>query len=93
MSTKNTERIRITPEGRLGISNTEPSEILTVTGNVHTPGGDGFIYGNTWGTTGKTSSRMYSTGLENRIENIVAENKGLNIYAVSYTHLTLPTKA
>ena len=81
MSTKNTERIRITPEGRLGISNTEPSEILTVTGNVHTPGGDGFIYGNTWGTTGKTSSRMYSTGLENRIENIVAENKGLNIYA------------
>ena len=81
MSTKNTERIRITPEGRIGISNTEPSEILTVAGNVHTNGGDGFIYGNTWGTTGKTSSRMYSTGLENKIENIVAENKGLNIYA------------
>jgi len=81
MSTKNTERIRITPEGRIGISNTEPSEILTVAGNVHTTGGDGFIYGNTWGTTGYTSSRMYSTGLENKIENIVAEGKGLNIYA------------
>ena len=81
MNTKNTERVRITPEGRIGISNTEPSEILTVAGNVHTTGGDGFIYGNTWGTTGYTSSRMYSTGLENKIENIVAENKGLNIYA------------
>ena len=81
MSTKNTERIRITPEGRIGISNTQPSEKMTVAGNVHTTGGDGFIYGNTWGTTGKTSSRMYSTGLENKIENIVAEGKGLNIYA------------
>ena len=81
MSTKNTERIRITPEGRIGISNTQPSEKMTVAGNVHTTGGDGFIYGNTWGTTGYASSRMYSTGLENKIENIVAENKGLNIYA------------
>jgi len=81
MSTKNTERVRITPEGRIGISNTQPSEKMTVAGNVHTTGGDGFIYGNTWGTTGKTSSRMYSTGLENKIENIVAEGKGLNIYA------------
>jgi len=81
MSTKNTERVRITPEGRIGISNTQPSEKLTVAGNVHTTGGDGFIYGNTWGTTGYASSRMYSTGLENKIENIVAEGKGLNIYA------------
>ena len=80
MSTKNTERIRITPEGRIGISNTQPSEKMTVAGNVHTTGGDGFIYGNTWGTTGKTSSRMYSSGLENKIENIVTINKGLNIY-------------
>jgi hypothetical protein len=81
MSTKNTERIRITPEGRIGISNIIPSEKLTVAGNVHTTGGDGFIYGNTWGTTGYASSRMYSSGLENKIENIVAEGKGLNIYA------------
>jgi hypothetical protein len=83
MSTKNTERIRITPEGRIGISNTHPSERMTVAGNVHTIGGDGFIYGNTWGTAGQTSSRMYSSHLvgENKIENIVAEGKGLNIYA------------
>jgi hypothetical protein len=83
MSTKNTERIRITPEGRIGISNTQPSERMTVAGNVHTIGGDGFIYGNTWGTAGQTSSRMYSSHLvgENKIENIVAEGKGLNIYA------------
>jgi len=80
MSTQNTERIRITPEGRIGISNIHPSEKMTVAGNVHTTGGDGFIYGNTWGTTGYTSSRMYSSGLENKIENIVTINKGLNIY-------------
>lgn len=83
MSTKNTERVRITPEGRIGISNTHPTEKLTVAGNVHAIGGDGFIYGNTWGSASNTSSRMYSSHLvgENKIENIVAEGKGLNIYA------------
>ena len=83
MSTKNTERVRITPEGRIGISNTHPTEKLTVAGNVHATLGDGFIYGNTWGSASNTSSRMYSSHLvgENKIENIVAEGKGLNIYA------------
>ena len=83
MSTKNTERVRIDTVGRVGISNTHPTEKLTVAGNVHATGGDGFIYGNTWGSASNTSSRMYSSHLvgENKIENIVAEGKGLNIYA------------
>ena len=83
MKTRNTERVRITSDGRIGISNTHPTERMTVAGNVHTIGGDGFIYGNTWGSASNTSSRMYSSHLvgENKIENIVAEGKGLNIYA------------
>ncbi len=83
MKTRNTERVRITSDGRIGISNTHPTERMTVAGNVHTTGGDGFIYGNTWGSASNTSSRMYSSHLvgENKIENIVAEGKGLNIYA------------
>ena len=83
MKTRNTERVRITSDGRIGISNTHPTERMTVAGNVHTIGGDGFIYGNTWGSASNTSSRMYSSHLvgENNIENIVAEGKGLNIYA------------
>ena len=83
MKTRNTERVRIDTVGRVGISNTHPTEKLTVAGNVHATGGDGFIYGNTWGSASNTSSRMYSSHLvgENKIENIVAEGKGLNIYA------------
>jgi hypothetical protein len=82
-STKNTERMRIQSNGYVGISNTFPDEKLTVEGNVHTIKDTGFIYGNTWGTAGQTSARMYSSYLagENKIENIVAEGKGLNIYA------------
>ena len=83
MKTRNTERVRIDTVGRVGISNTHPTEKLTVAGNVHATLGDGFIYGNTWGSASNTSSRMYSSHLvgENKIENIVAEGKGLNIYA------------
>jgi hypothetical protein len=82
-STKNTERMRIQSNGYVGISNTFPDEKLTVEGNVHTIKDTGFIYGNTWGTAGQTSARMYSSYLagENKIENIVAEGKGLNFYA------------
>ena len=83
MKTRNTERVRIDTVGRVGISNTHPTEKLTVAGNVHATLGDGFIYGNTWGSASNTSSRMYSSHLvgENKIENIVAEGKGLNFYA------------
>jgi len=83
MKTRNTERVRIDTVGRVGISNTHPTEKLTVAGNVHATLGDGFIYGNTWGSASNTSSRMYSSHLvgENKIENIVAPGKGLNFYA------------
>ena len=79
-NTKNTERMRITPEGKIGIANTNPTEELTLAGNVHIVGSNAVVYGNTWGSKGM---RMYSSPFvgENRVENIVATGKGLNFYA------------
>ena len=78
--TKNTERMRIASSGYVGLANTNPTEALTVAGNVHVIGSNAIVYGNTWGSKGM---RMYSTPLvgENKIENIVTTGKGLNFYA------------
>lgn len=75
-TTKNTERMRLTKDGKLGIANTNPSEALTVSGNVHVTGSNAVVYG-----TG--GMRMYSvpSAGENRIENTVSSGKGLNFYA------------
>src|SRR6056300_1588979 len=81
--TKNTERIRITSNGYVGISNTNPTERLTVNGNVFVMGSNSVVYGNTWGSTGNTAMQVYSSpnSGENRIENIVGAGKGLKIFA------------
>jgi hypothetical protein len=79
--TKNTERVRIASDGKVGIGVTEPPEKLTLGGNLKINGSNTAVLGNTWGTQGNTSMRVYSspaTG-ENFIENITAANKGLNI--------------
>jgi len=82
-STKNSERMRITSNGFVGIANTNPSERLTVSGNIHVTGSNAVIYGNVWGTTGNTAMRVYSSPTvgETRVENIVASGKGINFYA------------
>ena len=74
--TKNAERMRIASNGKIGIANTNPSEALTISGNVHVTGSNAVVYG-----TG--GMRMYSvpgTG-ENKIENILSAGKGLNFFA------------
>jgi hypothetical protein len=79
-ATKNTERMRVASTGKVGIANTNPSEALTVSGNVHVTGSNAIVYGNTWGSKGM---RMYSDPNlgENKVENIVSTGKGLNFYA------------
>src|SRR6056300_240645 len=79
-ATKNTERMRVASTGKVGIANTNPSEALTVSGNVHVTGSNAVVYGNTWGSKGM---RMYSNPNvgENKVENIVEAGKGLNFYA------------
>lgn len=75
--TKNTERLRIASDGKIGIANTNPSEALTVSGNVHILGSNTLVLG-----TDK-SMRVYSSPSvnETRIESKVGAGKGLNIYA------------
>jgi hypothetical protein len=90
--TKNTERIRITSDGKVGISNTNPTEKLTVSGNVYVIGSNATIYGNIWGSGGNTSMRIHSTPSvgENKIENIVGTGKGLNFYASTSSSMGIP---
>lgn len=88
-STKNTERMRITPEGKIGIANTNPTEELTLAGNVHLIGSNAAVYGNTWGSKGMRVYSEPSVG-QNRIENIVAEGKGLNFYASQNSTMGTP---
>jgi hypothetical protein len=81
--TKNTERMRITPEGYVGINTTSVKQPLSVNGNVHTMGSNVLMLGNIWGTTSNTSMQIFSTpnAGENKIENIVGAGKGLSIFA------------
>ena len=81
--TKNAERIRIASDGKVGIATTNPTERLTVSGNIYVIGSNTIATGNTWGSTGNIAMRSYSTiaSGENKVENIVASGKGLNFYA------------
>ena len=81
--TKNAERIRIASDGKVGIATTNPTERLTVSGNIYVTGSNTIATGNIWGSTGNIAMRSYSTVAsgENKVENIVASGKGLNFYA------------
>ena len=85
--TKNTERMKITSNGYVGINETNPTQRLTVNGNAFVMGSNVMMFGNVWGTTSNTSMQMFSNPNvgENKIENIVGAGKGLNFYA-STTH-------
>jgi len=90
--TKNTERIRITSDGKVGISNTNPTERLTVSGNIYVIGSNTIISGNIWGSEGNTAMRTYASVFngETRIENIVGSGKGLKLYASTTATMGTP---
>jgi|UniRef100_A0A6C0JCT3 hypothetical protein len=81
--TKNTERMKITSNGHVGINETNPTQRLTVNGNAFVMGSNVMMFGNLWGTTSNTSMQMFSSPNvgENKVENIVKSGKGLNFYA------------
>jgi len=83
MKTKNTERIRITSDGNVGIANTSPTERLTVSGNIYVIGSNTISTGNIWGSTGNIAMRAYTSvpNGETRVENIVGAGKGLKFFA------------
>lgn len=76
--TKNTERVRIVADGKMGIANTAPSEALTIGGNLKINDSNAAIYGNA-----QTYMKSYSDIVLNqtKIENVVGSGKGLNFYA------------
>src|SRR5210317_2190911 len=93
LKTKNTERMRIASNGKVGIATTVPTETLTVSGNVHVLGSNATVYGNVWnGISGNTSMRVYSNPVtgENKVENIVKAGKGLNFYASKSNVMGVP---
>src|SRR5210317_1285744 len=90
--TKNTERIRITSDGKVGIANSSPTERLTVSGNVYVIGSNAVTTGNIWGSTGNIAMRTYTSVIngENRVENIVGTGKGRNFYVSTTPTMDVP---
>ena len=85
--TKNTERIRVASNGYVGISNTDPSEHLTIDGNLKINGSNAAIFGNT-----ETNMKIFTSPLtkETRIENIVGSGKGINFFASTTASMGTP---
>jgi len=78
LKTKNTERMRVASGGNIGISNTEPDELLTLGGNLKLIESNTAIFGN-----GTNFLKIFTdiTNNQTRIQNRVGSGKGLNFYA------------
>jgi hypothetical protein len=76
--TRNTERMRVASDGKVGLSNTEPSELLTLGGNLKLNGSNAAILGS---DTNYLKAFTDITGNQTRIENRVGSGKGLSFYA------------
>ena len=78
LKTKNTERMRVASGGNIGISNTEPDELLTLGGNLKLIESNTAIFGND-----ANFLKIFTdiTNNQTRIQNRVGSGKGLNFYA------------
>ena len=80
--TRNDEKMRITSNGQVGINTTNPTQKLSVSGNVFIIDANVLMLGNTFGTTANTSMQIQShpNNGQNKIENIVESGKGLDVF-------------
>ena len=78
IKTKNTERLRVVSGGNVGLSNTEPSELLTLGGNLKLNESNAAILGS---DTNYFKAFTDINGNQTRIENRVGSGKGLSFYA------------
>ena len=85
--TKNTERVRIAADGKMGIANTAPSEALTIGGNLKINGSNAAIFGNV-----QTYMKSYADPAlkQTKVESIVGSGKGLNFYASTTSTMGSP---
>lgn len=87
LKTKNTERMRVASGGNIGISNTEPDELLTLGGNLKLIESNTAIFGN------DANFLKISTDITNdqtKVQNLVGSGKGLNFYVSSTTDMSTP---
>ena len=87
LKTKNTERMRVSSGGNIGISNTAPTEKLTIGGNLRVNGSNAVIMGT---STNYIRSATDTTGTQTKIESRVGTGKGLNFYASKTDIMGLP---
>ena len=87
LKTKNTERMRVSSEGNVGIANTAPTDKLTVGGTVRVIGSNAFTMG-----TETNYMKAFSDTLLNqtKIESRVGTGKGINFYASTIDSMGLP---
>ena len=78
IKTKNTERLRVVSGGNIGLSNSEPSELLTLGGNLKLNESNAAILGS---DTNYLKAFTDINGNQTRIENRVGSGKGLSFYA------------
>ena len=76
--TRNTERMRVASDGKVGLSNTEPSELLTLGGNLKLNGSNVGIFGD---DTKYLKTFTDITGSQTKIQTRVGSGKCLNFYA------------
>ena len=87
MYTKNSERIRVASTGYVGISNVEPSQLLTLGGNLQINHSNAAMFGNL-----ETSMKVYTDSVvkETKVENRVADGKGINFYVSKTASMGTP---
>ena len=85
--TKNTERMRVTSGGNIGISNIEPDELLTIGGNLKLIESNTAVFGND-----ANFLKIFTdiTNNQTRIQNRVGSGKGLNFYASTTDNMGTP---
>lgn len=83
-STKNTERMRLTSSGDFGVSNTAPTEKITVGGNIRVNGSNAVILGQAF-SAGNKSLKLYTDvdAGQSHIQSFVGSGKGLNFGVTS----------
>jgi len=85
--TKNTERMRVASGGNIGISNTEPDELLTLGGNLKLIESNTAIFGN-----GTNFLKIFTdiTNSQTKVQTRVGTGKGLNFYASTTDNMGTP---
>ena len=82
--TKNTERMRVTSSGNLGVSNTSPTEKITVGGNIRVNGSNALVLGEAF-ASGNDSLKIFTdvAAGQSHIQSFVSSGKGLNVSVAS----------